>query len=228
MRYAQIERRLPRRLRRYILDFEARIEDAVAAFAQSLPPGARVLDAGSGEGRYAKFFARQRYCGVDLAVGDASWDYNRLDAVADLLHLPFPPGAFDASINIVTLEHVSEPARALQEIGSVLKPGARLLIVVPQDWEVHQAPHDYFRYTRYGVRHLLEQAGFGDIHVLAAGGYFRLLSRRLLSGLQFFRGVWIVPAALLLAPPALALPALDFLDRDRSFTLGYICTARKL
>jgi SAM-dependent methyltransferase len=228
MRYAQIERRLPRRLRRYILNFEARIEDAVAAFAESLPPGARVLDAGAGEGRYAAFFARQRYCGVDLAVGDAGWDYTGLDVIANLLNLPFPAGAFDAAINIVTLEHVSDPARALAEIGRVLKPGGRLLIAVPQDWEVHQAPQDFFRYTRYGVRHLLEQAGFAVAQVLAAGGYFRLLSRRMLNGLQFFRGVWILPAALLLAPPALALPALDFLDRDRSFTLGYICTARKL
>ena len=63
--------------------------------------------------------------------------------------------------------------------------------------------------------------------MLAAGGYFRLLSRRLLSGLRFFHGIWNVPAALLLAPPALLLPALDFLDRDRNFTLGYLCTARK-
>jgi SAM-dependent methyltransferase len=227
MRYAQIEKRLPRALRRHILDFEARIEDAAAAFAAALPAGARVLDAGAGEGRYAKFFGRQRYCGVDLAVGDAAWDYNRLDAVADLLDLPFPSGAFDACLSLVTLEHVREPARALSEMGRVLKPGGRLLLAVPQDWEVHQAPHDFFRYTRYGVRHLLEQAGFADAHVIAAGGYFRLLSRRLLNGLQFFRGIWFVPAALLLAPPALALPALDFLDRDRSFTLGYICTARK-
>jgi hypothetical protein len=28
-------------------------------------------------------------------------------------------------------------------------------------------------------------------------------------------------------PPALALPFLDFLDRDQNFTLGYICTAEK-
>jgi hypothetical protein len=63
------------------------------------------------------------------------------------------------------------------------------------------------------------------------GGYFRLLARRLLNGLQFFSGgwrwLWFLPAALMLVPAALVLPWLDFLDKDRKFTLGYICTARK-
>jgi hypothetical protein len=36
-----------------------------------------------------------------------------------------------------------------------------------------------------------------------------------------------VPAAILLVPPAMVLPWLDFLDRDRNFTLGYILEARK-
>ncbi|MGA2328734.1 MAG: class I SAM-dependent methyltransferase [Bryobacteraceae bacterium] len=227
MNFQSVERYLPGFLHRHILNFEARIEAAVKQFAAALAPGARVLDAGAGEGGHASFFSKQRYCGVDLAIGDASWDYRHLDAVADLAAIPFQAGCFDAAINIVTLEHVHEPAGALGEIARVLKPGGRLLLIVPQEWEVHQAPHDYYRFTRYGVRRLLEGAGFVDIHVLAAGGYFRLLSRRLLSGLQFFHGIWNVPAVLLLALPALLLPALDFLDRDRNFTLGYLCTATK-
>lgn len=227
MNTQRIERLLPRFLHRRILYFEARIEDAVAEFAAALPAGARVLDAGAGEGRHAACFPKQRYTGVDLAVGDAAWDYRGLDAIADLAALPFASDVFDAALNIVTLEHVPDPAAALAEIARTLKPHGRLLLVVPQDWEVHQAPHDYFRYTRYGVRRLLEGAGFGDIHALAAGGYFHLLARRLLNGLQFFRGVWAIPAVLLLAPPALILPSLDPIDRNRNFTLGYVCTAVK-
>jgi SAM-dependent methyltransferase len=222
---------LPRPFRRHILHFEVEIEDAVAAFARSLPAGARVLDAGAGEGRYAHFFARQRYIGVDLAVGDAAWDYGRLDAVADLTALPFRTGQFEAAIHVVTLEHLAEPARALGEIARTLAPGGLLLVAAPHEWEVHQAPHDYFRYTRYGLRYLLERAGFEVCELRPAGGYFRLLARRLLNGLQFFSGGfrWLgfVPSAMLLVPPALILPFFDFLDRDCNFTLGYISTARK-
>jgi SAM-dependent methyltransferase len=231
MKYTGLAYRLPRPVRRHILHFEVEIEDAVVAFAKGLRNDARVLDAGAGEGQYAHHFTRQRYCGVDLAVGDTAWDYGRLDAVADLAALPFRDGAFDAALHIVTIEHLREPGCALAEIARTLAPGATLLVAAPHEWEVHQAPHDYFRYTRYGLAYLLEKSGYEIVEMRAAGGYFRLLARRLLNGLQFFSGGvrWLcfLPAAMLVVPPALILPFLDFLDRDRNFTLGYICWARK-
>ena len=231
MRYSAAAALLPRPLRRYVLHFEGAIEQALEAFAHSLPRGARVLDAGAGEGQYSRLFSAQRYCGVDLGVGDPAWNYGRLDVMADLAALPFRDGAFNAAVNIVTLEHVREPARVVAEIARALAPGGRLLLVAPQEWEVHQSPNDYFRYTRHGVKHLLESAGLAADEIRPVGGYFRLLARRLLNGLQFFSGGlrWLafLPAAALLVPPALFLPCLDFLDRDRNFTLGYICTASK-
>jgi len=222
-----LQRLLPGFLRRHVLRFEADIEDAVSRFAERLPPSSRVLDAGAGEGRYSSHFGRHRYVGVDLAVGDPQWDYAHLDCRADLAALPFPNACFDACLNVVTLEHVKEPGIVLAELARALAPGGSLLLVVPQDWEIHQAPHDYYRYTRHGIAYLLGKAGFTNIEIQAAGGYFRLLARRLLNGLRFFPGIWLLPAAILLAPPALLLPMLDFLDRQRDFTLGYLCTARK-
>ena len=227
MRYQAIERRLPRFLRRHLLHFEVSIEDAVSAFAASLADGARVLDAGAGEMRHSQHFKRQRYIGVDLGVGDSAWDYGKLDVIADLTALPFPSESFDACINIVTLEHVREPLAALKEIERTLALNGRALIIVPHEWEVHQSPHDYFRYTRNAMSYLLREAGFTYCGVDPVGGYFRLLARRLLNGLQFFRGILFPIAALFLVPPALILPFFDSLDKERNFTLGYICFAQK-
>ena len=112
MSYSALARRLPGFLRRHILHFESAIEDAVAQFARQLPNGSRVLDAGAGEGQYAHLFREHRYCGVDLGVGDAAWNYCRLDAVADLTALPFRSGCFAACLNIVTREHVREREKA--------------------------------------------------------------------------------------------------------------------
>ena len=160
-------------------------------------------------------------------VGDVAWDYSRLDVVGDLTALPFAPATFDASLNVVTLEHVREPARVLVEIARTLAPGGRFLLIAPHEWEEHQQPHDYYRYTRYGLDYLLRQAGFDAIEIRPVGGFFRLLSRRLFNALQFFPGPFMLLAAILFVPPALVLPLLDTLDRRQNFTLGYICSARK-
>ena len=145
-------------------------------------------------------------------VGDAAWNYRRLDAIADLTALPFRDGCFAACLNIVTLEHVREPGmRCCAEMARTLAPGGVLLLIAPHEWEVHQAPHDYFRYTRHGLEYLLGAAGMTEIEIDPVGGYFRLLSRRLLNGLQFFTGGWrwivFLPAAILLASSGAAAAA---------------------
>lgn len=226
MIYDRLRDALPRPLRRYVQHFEASIEDAVAQFASSLDDGARVLDAGAGEGNYKDRFSKQRYCGLDLGVGDSQWDYTRLDVIGDLAHLPFDAGTFDAAVNIVTLEHVTAPGRVVCELARALKSGGRLLLVAPLEWEQHQQPHDYFRYTRFGLEFLLAQAGFTEIAIEPVGGFFRLLSRRLFNALQFFPGPLMIVAAIFFVPPALILPLFDPLDRRRDFTLGFICRAR--
>jgi SAM-dependent methyltransferase len=211
----------------YVLHFEAAIASAVGRLAATLEPGSRVLDAGAGEGQYAGHFGGHRYVGVDLGIGDTRWDYRRLDAIADLRALPFPDGAFAGALNVVTLEHVTDPEQVVREMARVLAPGGRLLLIVPHEWEVHQHPHDYFRYTKFGCRLLLERAGLAVDSIAPVGGYFRLLSRRLLSGYKFFPAplswLWLV----VVAGPGLLLPLLDGLDRQADYTLGYICLAHK-
>jgi SAM-dependent methyltransferase len=223
--------RLPRRWRARLLRFETRIETAIESFGRELPRDARVLDAGAGECQYADRFRHCRLTSVDLAIGDVSWDYAQLDVIADLAHLPFRDATFAAAVNVVVLEHVREPARVLAELARVLKPGARLLLIAPQEWAVHQVPHDFFRYTRYGLAWLLAEAGFTSTHIEPVGGFFTLLGRRLLDSVFFFQGGprWLLfPfVAALVGPIGLTLPVLDRLDHERLTTLGYVCLATR-
>jgi SAM-dependent methyltransferase len=52
---------------------------------------------------------------------------------ADGYQLPFAEGSFSLVLLIAVLEHTSDPARLLHEARRVLKPGGRVLIVVPND-----------------------------------------------------------------------------------------------
>jgi SAM-dependent methyltransferase len=222
---------LPGPLRRRLMIVETVIEHEVRTFASSIPSNGRVLDAGAGEGKHAEYFRHCRYTGVDLAVGSPDWDYSGLESLADLSAMPFPDGTFRGAVNIVVLEHTREPARVLAEISRVLEPGGRLLLIVPHEWEVHQSPHDYFRFTRHGMAWLLSQSGLTASEIRPIGGYFTLLARRLLNALNFFQGGlrWVLFPFVAVTSGVLAviLPSLDFLDTEKNFTLGYVCIAEK-
>jgi len=208
------------------------LEQAVAEFARRRQPGETILDAGCGENRFRALFARCRCWGYDRGIGDARWDYGRIDIRGALEALAVRPAALDGAICLVVLEHLPHPDRFLAELSRALKPGGELLLAVPLLWEVHQRPHDYFRFTRPGIALLLEEAGFEIVRCEPMGGFFTLMARRSVNCLSFFQGSWKWPLFVLLAPwlglvLPLLLPALDRLDSNRDFTLGYEVLARR-
>lgn len=227
-----VRRVVPAALYRRLDPFEAAIRAFVGDVARSTGDGMVVLDAGAGEGRFRGLFSHARYVGVDSAEGDPRWDYGGLDLIGRLESLPVADGACDRVLSIVVLEHTAEPQRVLDEFYRVLRSGGTVHMVVPHMWEEHQRPHDYFRYTSSGVRLLAERAGFRILRVEAVGGFFWLLGRRLMGVLSFVQqgGRWILfpflaPLFGLVFP--LVCYYLDKLDRDRAYTLGYICEGRR-
>jgi SAM-dependent methyltransferase len=200
------------------------------AAAEATPPGATVLDAGAGEAPYRELFAHCDYRTSDWAKSPHAGGRNA-DVVAPLDVLPFEHGAFDAVICTQVLEHVPYPAAVLLELRRVLSPGGRLWLTVPFVGQLHEEPYDYFRYTAYGLRSLVEDAGFSDVVVEPVGGYFSSLGL-LLHGCGISIGVEATRADLprrLLAAVLRALgrglPGLDRLDRRRALPLGYTCRA---
>ena len=131
-----------------------------------------VLDISAGQCRYRPFFQHCQYVALDNTYGDPSWDYSKLDLIGDALQLPVKNASVDVCLNFTSLEHYPDPQQAFREFARVLKPGGRLFLYVPFVQAEHQAPYDFFRYTRYGLAHLCQQAGLALEQLKPANGIF--------------------------------------------------------
>lgn len=199
-----------------------------------------VLDAGAGECRYRGYFSDKLYIGLDFFKGDSNWDYSNLDVGGDITNLPFKTNTIDMILNNNVLEHTSEPGKTIKEFYRVLKPGGHLILTVPQGWYEHQVPHDYFRFTSYGLKHLFSEAGFKIEFIKPMGGYFKYLANRLifLSKVLFWQRrmvarIFLFPIEILCVLlfvgffPVI-LNQIDFLDKEKRCTLAYKCLCKKI
>lgn len=105
-----------------------------------------VLDVGSGGSSYDRYFPNRLT--VDL---DSS---RQPDIVADAHALPFKNDEFGVILCTEVLEHVKNPFQVEKELWRVLKPGGKLILSTRFIFPIHDAPHDYWRFTKYGLRNL--------------------------------------------------------------------------
>lgn len=204
-----------------------RLRKEIRTAAALVPPAERALDIGSGRAPYAGFFQHQQYVTVDL--------FARADVRCTASELPFGNSTFDLILCTEVLEHVPDPDETLREVRRALTPTGFFVLTTPLTWGVHEA-FDFHRWTEMGLRQLLRQHGMECIQLRSRGGIFVTLSALLLVipwqvfGPAQDRPAWRTAlfglTYTLLFPLAAVISLLDFADRTKGFTHGYVALCR--
>ena len=187
------------------------------------------LDIGAQNSPYAAQFPRR--IGLDIQKGQG------VRIIGDAQALGIRDAVFPVVLCTEVLEHLPEPQRAIDEMFRVLEPGGTLLLTTRFLFPIHDAPHDYFRYTKYGLRHLLRRFEIVELQEETDSvGTLAVLLQRL--GMQArtlnwtpARGLWLVAAQL--ARPFAFLISQEYGDSRRRtpergiMTSGYHVACRK-
>jgi SAM-dependent methyltransferase len=200
--------------------------DALKPFVRKYCRGS-VLDVGAGRGAYKSLLEESTasYLGMDMSAR------NTTDVVGDIQALPFSDASFDTVFCSQVLEHVPDHQAGIFEIHRILKPGGCFIMSVPHISWLHNEPHDYFRFTKYGLRVLFAREGWEVENIVPAGGLFSLLGHVVSTMLinSTFRIPLLHPLARcvnkLVVGGAVILDRV--LEKKKIFALNYVAVCRK-
>jgi SAM-dependent methyltransferase len=185
--------------------------------------GGRCLNIGAG-GEINKIL--QHY---DLDIVSVDIDPARNpDLVMDACSLAFEDETFDTVFLFEVLEHVPEPNRAVADINRVLKREGKLFCSTPFVFGIHDAPHDYYRYTKYGLAYLFRS--FDNLKITERNSYYEtvcvLMLRLTVVSEKPSRNFGLVTAvAVTLLAPFVSL--ISKVIKNSSITTGYTLEATK-
>lgn len=199
------------------------------------------LDVGCGTKPYKSFYQLDRHIGFDW---NSSQHKLQIEAYAHAQHIPFPDATFDTVICTEVIEHLPRPWQALDEMARVLKPGGCLILSAPFVHAHHEFPHDYYRFTYFGIQELARQSGLQVVMIWQRGGMasaaFDFSSRTAFSFMRSFLRKARAPEKiqrilfrfLISLPQRVFAHAAIFFEKsvENKFSpvsLGYVLAARK-
>ena len=132
----------------------------------------KLIDIGCGEKPFYGYVKDkvQEYIGLDH--NESPHDKSKIDVLGTAYSIPFKDDFFDTALLTQVIEHLEEPKKALNEINRVLKKDGILILSWPFLYPVHEAPRDFFRYTKYGMQYLANESNFELIEIEPVSGFW--------------------------------------------------------
>ena len=180
--------------------------------------GGKMVDLGCGGRPYEQIFKEKvtDYFGLDL--DSDRYRGQGIDAVSRSEVVGVASSSVDTVLSNQVIEHLSDPQAAVSEMARILKPGGTAIVTAPHIWGIHEEPHDYFRFTPYGLRHIAEQAGLTVKSVEPMAGYWVTAGTRFCYYLEHFERGPLKPivrvAYYLIQSASLVLDHLHRVDGD--------------
>ncbi len=132
--------------------------------SKQLKNGMSLLDVGAGDCPYKGFFTHVSYKSADFEETDYH-AFKEIDYVCSADNIPVSEKSFDAIPCTEVLEHVPDPKSVLVEFNRVLKNNGHLFVTTPFIQPIHEEPYDFFRYTSYALKELMEETGFEVVFI---------------------------------------------------------------
>jgi len=136
-----------------------------------------LLDAGAGGLNGKELFTNHCKSYTSLDITDR---IGEIDIIGDIQNMvAVQDNTYDTVYSSQVLEHIPYPAKALKEFQRVLKIDGICIISVPHISHYHEIPHDYFRFTEFGISRLLCDAGFTIEEIKKQNGIISFLTHPL-------------------------------------------------
>ena len=191
--------------------------------------GGKLIDIGCGDMPY-KYLLKPRVTEYDtLDIERRAEGVKFMGSILDM-HM-IASEVYDTALCIEVLEHVPNPFLAAKEVNRILRKGGFFILSAPHLSRLHEEPHDYFRYTPYGIKAILETNGFQIKYLEQTAGFFSFIGHQFSTAVNCL--FWRVPVLkwvvfylnmLFCVWPCYLL---DRLLKMRVMPLGFVCVAEK-
>lgn len=149
-------------------------------------------------------------------------DITKLESFKKLNFIP------DVICCFEVLEHIKSPEEAVNNLFKLSDVNTKILISVPFNFPIHDEPNDYFRFTKYGIKHLFKE--FSTIEIIERDGWidniFVFITRLKFSKNYILKGI----SVLFILIYHIIFPLTDVIQKLLKFkniTTGYFVVAKK-